>query len=92
MPRNVVTLSPRVLTLPTRRNRETRQRIEQMMVERYRARVETDPERIEMDFPQSVGGRAAKEEVTRALDSFDQRWRRVFSLYPTESALRDKGE
>jgi hypothetical protein len=63
-----------------------------MVVERYRARVETDPERIEMDFPKSVGGRAAKEEVIHALDAVDQSWRRVITLYPTESALRDKGE
>jgi hypothetical protein len=92
VPRNVVTLTPRVLTLPTRRNRETRARIERFVVERYRARLESDPERIEMDFPKSVGGRAAKNEVSQALDSVDPRWRRAFTLYPTESSLRDKGE
>jgi len=63
-----------------------------MVVERYRARSGTDPERIEMDFPKSLGGRGAKEEVIEALDSTDPRWRRVFTLYPTESSLRDRGE
>jgi hypothetical protein len=92
VPRNVVTLSPRRLSLPTRRNRETRRRIEEMVIERYRARVEHDPERIEIDFPKRVGGRAAKDEVTEALDAVDRNWRRIFVLYPTESALRDRGE
>jgi hypothetical protein len=89
MPRNVVTLSPRPLVLPIRRNRETRERIEQVVVERYRARIEKNPERIEMDFPKRLGGRAAKNEVIRTLDATDPRWRRVFVLYPTESALRE---
>ena len=92
VPRNVVTLAPRLLRLPTRRNRETQERIVAMVVERFRARVEKDPERIAMDFPKRMGGRAAKNELIRALDSTDPRWPRVFVLYPTESALRDKGE
>lgn len=92
MPRNVVTLTPRVLKLPTRRNSETRRRVEEMMVERFRARVERDPKRIEMDFPKQIGARAAKNEVAHALDATVPRWRRVFALYPTESSLRDKGE
>lgn len=87
-----MTLAPRLLALPTRRNRETRQRIEQMLVERYRARVESDPERIEMDFSERLAGRAAKNEVMGALDATDPRWRRVFVLYPTETALRTRDE
>ena len=63
-----------------------------MVIERYRARVESDPERIEMDFPKQEGGRAAKTEVANALDATDPRWRRVFVLYPNESSLRSKGE
>jgi hypothetical protein len=62
------------------------------VVRRFRARIETDPDRIEMDFPKRMGGRAAKSEVMRALDAADPRWRRLYILYPTESALRDKGE
>jgi hypothetical protein len=92
LPRNVVTLSPRLLSLPTRRNRELRQRIEGIAVERYRARVENSPDRIEMEFPKEMGGRAAKNEVMQALDAAEPKWRRVFVLYPTESSLRDKGE
>ena len=92
VPRNVVTLSPRLLALPTRRNRETRLRIERMVVERFRARVERDPYRVEMDFPKRTGGRTAKNEVIDALEATDPRWRRVFVLYPTESALREKGQ
>ncbi len=92
MPRNVVTLSRRWFVLPTRRNRETRQRIEAAVVERFRARVETEPERIAMDFPKRKGGRAAKAEVMETLDRIDPRWRAVFVLYPTESSLREKGE
>jgi hypothetical protein len=92
VPRNVVTLTPRVLALPTRRNRQTRERVKQMVVVRFRARLESDPERIEMDFPKRFGGRAAKDQVAQALDQTDSRWPRVFVLYPTESSLRDKGE
>ncbi len=62
------------------------------MVERYRARVERNPERIEIDFPRDKGGRAARAEVGAALDAADPRWRRVFVLYPTESSLRANGE
>jgi hypothetical protein len=91
VPRNVVTLAPRVLTLPSRRNRETRNRVERVVVGRFRARIETHPDRIEMDFPKRMGGRAAKNEVMRALDAADPRWRRLYILYPTELALRDKG-
>jgi len=92
MPRNVVTLSPRRLSLPTRRNRQVRQSVERMVVERYRARVERDPERIEIDFPKDKSRRAAKNEVAAALDAIDAGWRRVFALYPNESSLRDRGE
>lgn len=92
MPRNVVTLVPRVLVLPTRRNRETRQRVRAHVVEQYRARRESNPDRIEIDFPKHVGGRAAKTQVAEALDAVEPRWQRVFALYPTETALRNKGE
>ena len=63
-----------------------------MVVERYRGRIESDPERIEIDFPKGKGGRAAKTEVVKALDGADPRWRRIFVLYPTELSLRHKGE
>lgn len=92
VPRNVVTLTPRFLVFPTRRNRETRQIVQAHLVARYRARVESDPDRIEIDFPKRMGGRAAKTEVMASLDQVAPRWRRVFVLYPTESALRDKGD
>ena len=90
MPRNVVTLRPRLVTLPTRRNRETRKRVERFVVERYRASIYD--EGIKIHFPKRKGRRAAKDEVTRALDATDANWRRVFVLYPKESALREKGE
>jgi hypothetical protein len=63
-----------------------------MIVERFQTRVESDPERIEMDFPEHMGRRAAKRTVIQALDALDPRWRRVFVLYPTESSLRKKRE
>jgi len=92
VPRNVVTLVPRILAFPTRRNRETRRRIESRIVERYRARIDQEANQIEIDFPKRLGGRAAKTQVMEELDRTDPRWRQVFVLYPTESALRDKGE
>lgn len=60
------------------------------LVERFRARVEANPERIEIDFPKSKGGRAAKTEVMEDLDRSVPRWQRVFAIYPNESSLRRK--
>ena len=88
MPRNVVTLTPRLLVLPTRRNRAARRAILSSLEERYRARLFDDPERIEMDFAKGMGGRAAKDQVAAALDEIEPRWRRLYVLYPTEDSLR----
>ena len=92
MPRNVVRLTPRWLVLPLQRNQAARERIEHALVERYRARRESDPERIEIDFPKRAPRRAAKEEVAAALDQVEPRWRRLYVLYPSESSLRERGE
>ena len=92
MPRNVVTLTPRRLVVPTQRNRAARERIERALVDRYRARRESDPERIEIHFPKRAPRRAAKEEVAAALDQVEPRWRRLYVLYPSESTLRERGE
>jgi hypothetical protein len=66
--------------------------VEAHVADRYRARVETNPDRIEIDFPKKLGRRAAKTEVVSELDRAAPGWRRVFVLYPTESGLRNKGE
>jgi hypothetical protein len=66
--------------------------VEQALRERYRARSEDDPARIEIDFPKRHPHRAAKERVARELDQIDPKWHRVFVLYPTESSLRERGE
>jgi hypothetical protein len=92
MPRNVVTLCRRVLALATSRNRQTRERVESWAIETRRARRETNPQRLEIDFPKQKGKRAAKTQIAEALDHVDPRWRKGFVLYPTESALRQKGE
>ena len=92
MPRNVVVLSRRLLTLPTRKNREAQLRVEQAMETRFRARRVDDPPHLEIDFPKRYGGRAAKNDVATALNEIEPRWRRLFVLYPTESSLRDHGE
>lgn len=77
---------------PTRRNRDARRRVEAALEDGYRARrVGTRPQ-LEIDFPTSHGRRAAKDEVERELDRIEPRWRRLFSLYPTESSLRERGE
>jgi hypothetical protein len=92
MPRNVVRLTPRWLVLPIRRNRTARKRIERALVDKYRARLESDPERIEIDFPKSGSRRAAKEDIAAALDQVEPGWRRLYVLYPSESSLRERGE
>jgi hypothetical protein len=92
MPRNVVTLTPRRLVLPTQRNRDARERIEAALVGKYRVRRASDPERIEIDFPKRAPRRTAKEEVAAELGRIEPRWRRLYVLYPTESSLRERGE
>jgi hypothetical protein len=92
MPRNVVTLTPRWLVLPVQRNRAARKRIERALVDKYRARRESDPKRIVIDFPKRAPRRASKEEVAAALDEVEPRWRRLYVLYPSESSLRERGE
>jgi hypothetical protein len=92
MPRNVVTLTPRWLVLPVQRNRAARKRIERALFDKYRARRESDPERIVIDFPKRALRRAAKEEVAAALDQVEPCWRRLYVLYPSESSLRQRGE
>ena len=61
-------------------------------MERYRARCESDPERIVIDFPKRAPRRAAKDEVAAALDQIEPRWRRLYVLYPSEASLRQRGE
>lgn len=90
--RNVVTVVPRMLVLPTRRNREAQRRVELGLEGRYRARRLRVPKQLEIDFPKRQRRRAAKEEVARELDRLEPRWRRLFVLYPTESSLRERGE
>ena len=92
MPRNVVTVSRRLLVLPTSRNRDAQRRVELALEERYRARRASDPSHLEIDFPKRHLRRAAKEEVAAELDRIEPRWRRLFVLYPTESSLRERGE
>ena len=92
MPRNVVTLSPRRVILPIRRSRAARERVERALVDKYRARFESAPERIEIDFPKRAPHRAAKVEIAAELDRIEPRWRRLYVLYPTESSLRERGD
>jgi hypothetical protein len=92
MPRNVVTLKPRVLVLPTRRNRDARDRIVRALAETFQGRQESRPDRIEIDFPSKDPRRAARDAVAAELDRVERRWRRLYVLYPTESSLRDRAE
>ncbi len=78
--------------LPTSRNGEARLKVESEVVEQFRARRESDPDRLEIDFPKQLAKRDAKNRVVEALDAVEPRWRRVFALYPTETALRNKRE
>jgi hypothetical protein len=80
VPRNVVTLAPRMVRLA---RPGTRAAIEAALAERFRYRREDD--RIEIDFPKSDAD--AKQKVVAALDEIEPRWRRVFVLYPRESSI-----
>ncbi len=75
MPRNVVTLSPRLLPLMTNARRD---RIEARLDELYRYRRVED--RIEIDFPKR--DLDARTKVIAELDAIDPKWRRAFAIYP----------
>jgi hypothetical protein len=77
MPRNVVTLVPRLIP---RGRPSRRQRIEVALGQRFRfRRVGAN---IEIDFPTRLGKESARDEVIAELDRIDRRWRRFFVLYP----------
>ena len=85
---------PRSLALPTRRNRDARNKIVAALDESYRPRQQRRGKREwwEIDFPKTLDGREAKERVIPDLDRIDRKWRRLFVLYPNEEALRRKSQ
>jgi hypothetical protein len=58
--------------------------------DRYRMRPMDGGKWLAIDFPKRMGRRAAKDQVSAALDEIDPRWRRLFVLYPKEASLRGK--
>jgi hypothetical protein len=77
VPRNVVTLAPRLLA---RARPARRSAIETALEDRFRYRRQDD--HIEIDFSKS--DHEAKRKVVAALDEIDPRWRRVFVIYPRD--------
>ncbi len=75
IPRNVVTLEPRLIP---RARPSRRAKIEAELQTRYRYRRVDD--HIEIDFPKSKND--ATQEVIAALDAIDPAWRRLFVIYP----------
>jgi hypothetical protein len=75
MPRNVVSLAPRLIPFA---RPGTRAKIETALEEHYRYRRVDD--HIEIDFPKSKSD--AKQEVISTLDAISPAWRRVFVIYP----------
>jgi hypothetical protein len=90
VPANVVTVRPRLLALPTRRNR-ARARVARPLEGRFHARVDAGGT-AEIDFPRRESRRAARERVARAPTQVVPRWRRLSGLHPIETSLRDRGE
>ncbi len=79
MPRNVVTLDPRLDFFG--RKKRAQERLLTALGERYRfRRVEN---RVEIDFPKRLGSEA-KAQVVAELDRIDRDWRRLFRLYPRD--------
>ncbi len=75
IPRNVVTLAPRLIP---RARPSRRAKIEAKLQTRYRCRRADD--HIEIDFPKSKND--AKQKVVAALDAIDPAWRRLYVIYP----------
>jgi hypothetical protein len=88
VPRNVVTVVPRRLVLPTRRNRQARETILEELGQRYRLRHRDDGGTA-IDFPKRLGRRAARDQVVAELGRIDPRWSRLFVVYPKESSLKE---
>ena len=79
MPRNVVTLEPRLDFFG--RKRKAQERLLSAIEERYRVRKVENSVRI--DFPKRVG-KQGKAQVVAELDRIDPNWRRVLRIYPRD--------
>jgi hypothetical protein len=86
VPRNVVTLVPRRLVLPTRANLDAARKIEAAVIEQFRGRLENRPRRIEIDFSKRRTG--VRYAVAAELDRIDPQWRRLFKLYGEDVRMR----
>ena len=89
MPRNVVTVIRRRIVLARGDRRGRQARALASLSERHRLRWREQKDGVEIDFPKSLGRRVAKERIVAELTEIDPAWRRLFVVYPTESALRD---
>lgn len=45
---------------------------------------------MEIDFPNSLGRRAAKDEIVAELARIDPDWQRLFVVHPLDRNLRDR--
>ena len=86
MPRNVVTLIPRQLVLPTRNNDDRRQQVVAAIHTHFRPQ-QSQSASWEIHFPNSLGKRTAREQVIEVLTAAEPRWRALLVLYPKASVL-----
>ena len=78
MPRNIVSLHPRLD--PLRRKRRAREQALSELEGRYRFRRVAN--HVEIDFSKRRPRAEVKAEVMRELNRIDPRWRRLFRIYP----------
>jgi hypothetical protein len=85
MPRNVVTVVAK--RRPWRRASETQTAILKTLTQQRR-RPDPDPDlpgrHVEFSFPMSTSRAAAKAEIAVLLNDIEPRWRRYFTLYPSD--------
>jgi hypothetical protein len=75
--------------VPVRNRRERQDRALASLGERRRVRRRVEDDGVQIDFPKSLGRRAAKEQIVAELAEIEPAWRRLFVVYPRESNIRD---
>ncbi len=75
--------------VPVRDRRSRQDRALASLGERHRVRWRAEGDGVQIDFPKSLGRRAAKDAVVADLAEIESAWRRLFVVYPTESSIRD---
>jgi hypothetical protein len=75
--------------VPVRRRRSRQDRALASLGERHRVRWRAEGDGVQIDFPKSLGSRAARDTIVADLAEIESAWRRLFLVYPKGRNIRD---